>query len=146
MLLNLYEIEFAISQFKKGSTTKALFNDWLNFQRTYITRINPLNLSICDAWNKSERLDEQTDKNNEPQVIFTLEPHHYALITMDFRHLLPQEYNWVYGEDWSIAIQIKNKLDLTSKVEPYMLPEQFLHKETLKSDVIEFELLALSGC
>jgi hypothetical protein len=65
---------------------------------------------------------------------------------MDFRHLLPQEYNWVYGEDWSIAIQIKNKLDLNSKVEPYMLPEQFLHKETLKSDVIEFELLAISGC
>lgn len=85
--------------------------------------MNPLNLSFCDAWNKSETLDANTRKNNEPQVIFSLEPHHYALITMDFRHILPQEYNWVYGDDWSIAITVKKQLELNDKVDPLMLPE-----------------------
>jgi hypothetical protein len=42
---------------------------------------------------------------------------------MDFRHLLPQEYNWVYGEDWSIAITIKEKIAITDDIDSNMMPE-----------------------
>jgi len=104
-----------------------------------------LNLSLCDEWSEQEELDETTDKNVEPQVIFHLEPHNYAFITMDLRHVLSQEVNWVYGEDWSIAITINDELDLVADIDSTMIPEQFLHKNTLKNDVIEFELLALDS-
>ena len=63
---------------------------------------------------------------------------------MDLRHLLPQEYNWVYGEDWTIGVTIGEKLTLKSKIDPVLLPETFLNKKTIKDDVIEFELLAIS--
>jgi hypothetical protein len=63
---------------------------------------------------------------------------------MDLRHVLPQEVNWVYGEDWAIAITIGEDLSLDEEIAPTMLPEQFLNKDTLKDDVIEFELLAVS--
>ena len=51
-------------------------------------RINPLNLSLCDRWYYNETLDNDTDRNNEPSVIFKLHPNSYALITMDLRHLM----------------------------------------------------------
>lgn len=106
LLLNLYEIDYAVSQFKKGSSEKVVFQNWVNRDRQFIMSVNPLNLSLCDPWDQIEELDAKTAKNIVPQVIFSLAPHHYALITMDLRHALPQEVNWVYGDDWSIAITI----------------------------------------
>lgn len=106
-----------------GSSEKVPFQAWLNLKRKYVTKINPLNISFCDAWTTNEKIDKQTNRNNEPSLIFSLAPHSIAVITMDFRHLLPQEYNWVYGEDWSIAITIKEKIAITDDIDSNMMPE-----------------------
>ena len=87
-------------------------------------------------------LDEETRKNNIPAVIFRMRPSGIALITMDFRTLMAQEFNWVYGEDWSVGITIAKDLTLDDVEDPILLPEQFLHKDTAKNDIIEFQLLA----
>jgi hypothetical protein len=56
------------------------------------------------------------------------------LISMDLRHVLHQEYNWVYGEDWDISITIStDEFDLDFQAESVLLPEQFLALETSKS-------------
>ena len=52
------------------------------------------------------------------------------------------EFNWVYGEDWAISISIDETLELDYEEAPQYLPEQFLRKETLKNDIIEFQVLA----
>lgn len=45
------------------------------------------------------------------------------LVTMDLRQIMLTEYNWVYGEDWSISITIAKELDLKEKESPTFLPE-----------------------
>ena len=57
-LMNLYEIENAIYQYKLGNSEKAAFQAWLNLKRQYVTKINPLNISFCDAWSANEKIDK----------------------------------------------------------------------------------------
>jgi len=52
------------------------------------------------------------------------------------------EYNWVYGEDWSISISIEKEIDLDQEETSVYLPEQLLRKQTRKNDIIEVEILA----
>ena len=33
-------------------------------------------------------------------------PNSYMLVSMDFRHVMEQELNWVYGEDWDVSFMI----------------------------------------
>ena len=56
--MNLYEIENAIYQYKLGNSEKAAFQAWLNLKRQYVTKINPLNISFCDAWSANEKIDK----------------------------------------------------------------------------------------
>ena len=101
-------------------------------------RVNPLNLSLCDEWDQIEDVDNETLKNSIPSVIFKMRPNAIALITIDFRSIMPQEINWVYGEDWALVITISKELTLDDVEDPIVLPEQFLHKETRKTDIHEF--------
>lgn len=87
-------------------------------------------------------MDNVTDRNNEPQVIFKLNPNSYALITMDLRHLKEQTVNWVYGEDWAVSITASKTLTLEDPSDPIQMPELFLNQKTSKSQVIEFSILS----
>ena len=89
-------------------------------------RINPLNITLVDQWEEIEIIDDETAKNNEPAVIFKLDPNSVMLITMDLRQIMLTEYNWVYGEDWSVSITIDKELTLANSESPQYMPEQFL--------------------
>ena len=51
---------------------------------------------------------------------------------------MQQEFNWVYGEDWALSITIEEELHLMNRESPFLLPEQFLRKNTFKNDIMEF--------
>ena len=99
-------------------------------------------MTLVDKWEEIEDIDVETAKNNMPAVIFKLEPNSIMLVTMDLRQLMMTEYNWVYGEDWAVSVTIDQDLDLSKPESPKYLPEQFLRKQTLKNDILEFEILA----
>jgi hypothetical protein len=84
--------------------------------------INPLNLSLCDPWEEMDKTSN-SQTGTWPQVIFKLQPHYYALITMDLRHIFGQVYNWVYGDDWAISITVGENLTFKSPIDAYMMPE-----------------------
>ena len=137
-LKDLYEIQFEIGQSRDTRNAESGIRTYINLERFSISKINPLNLSLCDEWEEFEYLDEETRKNNIPAVIFKMKPNAIALITMDFRTIMRSEVNWVYGEDWAVSITISKELTLDDLEDPVMLPEQFLHKDTPKNDIIEF--------
>ena len=111
---------------------------YLNLERLSIIRVNPLNLSLCDEWEQIEEVGPEPLKNIVPAVIFKMIPNAVALITMDFRSLMQADVNWVYGEDWAVSITVNKQLSITDLEDPILLPEQFLHKDTPKNDIIEF--------
>ena len=86
ILKDLWEIQVEVHRARDGFDNSNI-NSYLNKEREYLYRVNPLNLSLCDEWKYQEKMDNATDRNNEPQVIFKLNPNSYALITLDLRHL-----------------------------------------------------------
>lgn len=117
-LKDLYEIEFEIKQSKSELNPISPIRAYLNLHRKSILRINPLNMTLIDEWEAIEYLDGETAKNNMPPVIFNLEPNSIMLITMDLRSLMKTEFNWVYGEDWSVSITIDKELSLMDRESP----------------------------
>jgi hypothetical protein len=71
-------------------------------------RINPLNESLCDEWYLEEDLNPDIRLNIEKNKIFRIQPNSYMLVSMDLRHVMQQELNWVYGEDWDISFTISD--------------------------------------
>jgi len=137
-LQDLYEIEFEIKQAKSELNEESPIRAYLNTERKSLIRINPMNLTLIDQWEQIETLDSETAKNNLPAVIFNLDPIEVMLVTMDLRSVMQQEYNWVYGEDWALSITIEKELHLMNRESPFLLPEQFLRKQTFKNDIMEF--------
>jgi hypothetical protein len=140
-LKSLYEIYYEIERAKVGKYEANNIRTYLNLDRQYLARICPLNIALLSKWHEIEVLEEDTAKVNVPNAIFKLEPNSIALITFDFRHLAEQTFNWVYGEDYAISITMKTKeFKLTDPSDPDLLPEQFLSKDTSKSQVLEFSV------
>jgi len=53
------------------------------------------------------------------------------LVSMDLRHVMESEFNWVYGEDWDISFMISdNEFMINATAESILLAEQFLHFNT----------------
>ena len=125
-LQDLNEIEFELKQSRSGLIEPSPIRTYLNLERKSLMRINPLNITLVDQWEEIEIIDDETAKNNEPAVIFKLDPNSVMLITMDLRQIMLTEYNWVYGEDWSVSITIDKELTLANSESPQYMPEQFL--------------------
>lgn len=106
-------------------------------------RINPLNESLCDKWELEEKLDPLVGENVVTNKIFKIEPNNYMLVSFDLRHLLDQEQNWVYGEDWDISFMISDEeFSINATAHSVLLSEQFLNSKTSKSQLLEFSVLA----
>ena len=90
MLKSLWEVEFEIYRARDTSNPPNQIRPYLNTERQYIMRINPVNLSLADRWFANETQDSDTERNNEPSLIFKLRPNSYALVTVDVRHLMEQ--------------------------------------------------------
>ena len=122
-LQDLNEIEFEIKQSKSPIIEPSPIRGFLNLNRKSLIRINPLNITMVDEWAAVDVLDPEVAKNNNPAAVFAMEPNSVMLITMDLRHLMATEYNWVYGEDWSISVSIEKEIDLYQEETPVYLPE-----------------------
>ena len=143
MLSDLWEIMFEIHMSYDERNPPNRIRNYLNVDRQYLLRINPLNQTLCDEWFVEEELSIDLDKNNEGNKIFRINPNTYLLVSMDLRHVMEQEYNWVYGEDWEISFTISDdEFTLESQAQSVLLPEQFLTASTSKSQLIEFSILA----
>lgn len=84
---DLYELQYELHKAKDDRNEVGGVRSYINLERTYVARWNPLNLSLVDDWFEIEDMDEETRKVNTPSVIFELMPSSYALVTVDFRHL-----------------------------------------------------------
>ena len=105
-------MEFELKQSKSELIEQSPIRSYLNINRKSMMRINPLNVTLVDEWEAIEVIDPETAKNNEPALIFKLEPYSTMLITMDLRQIMATEYNWVYGEDWGVSLTIDNELTM----------------------------------
>ena len=72
MLLDLWEIMFEVHQSYDDKNLPNKIRSYLNVDRQYILRINPLNESLCDEWLIEEVLPPDIKKNLEKNKIFKL--------------------------------------------------------------------------
>jgi hypothetical protein len=116
---------------------------YLNTERIYYMRVNPVNISTTDEWYQVETLDPVTALNNDPAIVFQLNPNNVMLVTMDLRHILEATWNWVYGEDWDISITISTTpFGVNDPVVNVLMPEIYLNANQPRAQVTEFEILA----
>ena len=66
---------------------QSTIKDYINFGRTYIARWCPLNMTLVSEFIEEEVLTVDEEETFIPNVIFTLNPSSYALITLDLRHI-----------------------------------------------------------
>jgi len=72
MLLDLWEIMFEVHQSYDEKKLPNKIRSYLNLDRFYILRRNPLNESLCDEWFIEEELPSDIKKNLEKNKIFKL--------------------------------------------------------------------------
>lgn len=108
MLFDLWEIMFEVHMSYDDKNPPNKIRSYLNINRQYLFRINPLNESLCDEWYIEEELNPEIALNIEKNKIFRIMPNSYMLVSMDLRHVMQQELNWVYGEDWDISFTISD--------------------------------------
>ena len=100
----------------------------------YYYRVNPVNMSMTDRWYQVENLTDEIALNNDPNIVFYLDPNEYLLVTMDLRHILGSYWNWVYGEDWDISVTISTSpLGVNDKVVNVLMPELYLNSKQPRS-------------
>lgn len=146
MLTSLYEIEFAIGEVKDRirdvetpiSTNVSPIQSSINLEREYIARWCPLNMSLISDYLEKEEYNDESLETNIPNVIFDLPASSVALVSLDLRHIMDEDYYWTYGEDYQISITIHEQLTLDDIADPIPMPEQFLNPATDRSDVLEF--------
>jgi len=127
-LKDLYEIEESISYFNNYEDYDDIGN-FVTMNRKYISRWSPLNLDLISPFEVMENpIGEES-----PNAIFDLPASAYALVTLDFRHVRDEFYNFTYGEDWAISFTLKPELEIDSQAEPSEMPEQFLSNLTIKN-------------
>jgi hypothetical protein len=114
----------------------------INLNRQYISRWCPLNSTLVSEYLEAENLTDDELITNIPNVIFDLPPFSYALITVDFRHILEEDYYWTYGEDYQISFTLAEGLGLEDDANPIPMPEQFLSNLTSKTGVHVFEVFS----
>lgn len=143
LLKDLYEIDYVLGDLKDGVETTSTIKTWINSNRKYITRWCPLNMSLVSDYIEIEKLSEDALESNVPNLIFELPPSSYALITMDWRHIRDESYEWTYGEDYAISFTIAEDLTIDDESSPITMPEQFLSNKTDKSQVLEFMVFSM---
>jgi hypothetical protein len=142
ILLDLWELQFELFR-SYQSYAATVIRPYLNTERMYYYRVNPVNKSITNEWYKNETLDKTIALNNNENLVFHLNPNEYMLVTMDLRHILDSYWNWVYGEDWDISITISTApFDVNDPVVNVLMPELYLNSKQPRSQVTEFEILA----
>lgn len=99
---------------------------FINLEREYTMRWSPLNLSLISPYLEIETLDTEDLDTNTPSVVFDMPALAYALVTMDLRHIPLENYNWKYGEDWSISFSLDANIKIGDLANPSPMPEQFL--------------------
>lgn len=72
MLSDLWEIMFEIHMSFDTANPPNKIRNYLNIDRQYLFRVNPLNQSLCDEWYKEEVLDPEIAKNIETNKIFRI--------------------------------------------------------------------------
>lgn len=142
ILLDLWELQFELFRSYQGYAATGI-RPYLNTERMYYYRVNPVNKSITNEWYKNETLDKTIALNNNENLVFHLNPNEYMLVTMDLRHILDSYWNWVYGEDWDISVTISTApFDVNDRVVNVLMPELYLNSKQPRSQVTEFEILA----
>ena len=99
-------------------------------------------MTLVSPYIDIEILSNEALSTTIPNVVFELPPFSYALVTFDLRHLLETNYNWTYGEDWSISFTLGLELTVADPADPIPMAEQFLSNESSKSAVLEFEVFS----
>jgi hypothetical protein len=80
-------------------------------------------MSLVSDYVNIEILSTDALDSNIPNVVFELPAFSYALITLDLRHIYEQNYNWTYGEDWSISFTLGSNLTVSDIADPIPMPE-----------------------
>ena len=141
--MDLWELQFELFRSYYTNYPATGIRTYLNIDRMYYYRVNPVNMSMTDKWYELEKLDPEIDLNNDPHIVFYLDPNEYLLVTMDLRHILGSYWNWVYGEDWDISVTVSTSpLGVNDKVVNVLMPELYLNSKQTRSQVTEFEILA----
>mmetsp|Transcript_30594 Transcript_30594/g.46929 ORF Transcript_30594/g.46929 Transcript_30594/m.46929 type:complete len:383 (-) Transcript_30594:3407-4555(-) len=141
-LKNLYELDYEIGEAIDKPDKESDIRSYINLERHYVSRWSPLKLDLVSKFIEIEALDEQLMDTDSPGAVFDLPPSSYALITMDLRHIPDMSMNWTYGEDWSISFTVSETLELGHLSSPIPMPEQFLSRDTSKSQILEFTVMA----
>ena len=89
-------------------------------------------MTLLSDYIEIEDLSDDALQTSVPNVIFNLPPTAYALVTLDLRHIMAEDYNWVYGEDWEISFTVDPELTIESPSLPIPMPEEFLIPTTAR--------------
>ena len=100
---------------------------FINLEREYAMRWSPLNMSLVSPFLEIEAVDVVTVDTLTPNVVFDMPALSYALVVLDLRHLPLENFDWKYGDYWSISFTMDPKLRIGDLAKPTPMPEMFLN-------------------
>ena len=129
----MFEIDFELGEAREKEMGPVSIRPFLNLEREYGARWSPMKLDLLGNFLEIECMDYEDMETNTPDVIFDLPRLSNALVTLDLRHIPPENFDWKYGEDWVISFTLDQNLMMGDLAKPEPMPEQFVTYKQPKS-------------